>query len=180
MEKDILEMIKQEYSDMEKISTRDYSEIASLETSPDVQRYRYLIGLKNDRDLIEYGKRCIVGKVIDKYGHGLIKESNNIWCFLFESDTKSIKGIPFALVETADDEDIAVIYRDLEDSSRMIAISKANQEEFEATHNVVFGNPQISDYSDRYYNIRHKFFESCITNGQEIAVQKILSRSKNN
>ena len=31
MEKDILEMIKQDYSDMEKISTRDYSEIAELE-----------------------------------------------------------------------------------------------------------------------------------------------------
>ena len=90
MEKDILEMIKQDYSDMEKISTRDYSEIAELEKNPIVQRYRYLIGLKESRDLIEYGKRCIVGKIIEKYGHGLIKESNNIWCLLFESDRKSV------------------------------------------------------------------------------------------
>lgn len=180
MEKDILERINQDYSDIEKISTRDYSEIAELEKNPIVQRYRYLIGLKESRDLIEYGKRCIVGKIIEKYGHGLIKESNNIWCLLFESETKYIKDIHFEYFDKIDGEKIAVVYRDLEDGSRMIAISKDNQEEFEATHNVVYGNSQISDYSDRYYNTRHKFFEYCITDGQDVAVQKILSRSKNN
>lgn len=180
MEKDILEMMKQDFSDMEKISCGDYSEIIKLEKDPNVQRYRYLISLKESRDLIEYGKRCIVGKIIDKYGHGLINESNDIWCLLFESEAQRLKEIPLIWLDKVDDKKIVVVYRDIENSSRMVAVSKDNQEEFEKTHNVVFGNSQINDYADRYYNTRHKFFEDCITDGQTTAVQKILSRSKSN
>lgn len=176
MEKDILEMIRQDYCDMRKISDGDYSEIIELEENPVVQRYRYLIGLKESRDLREYGKRCIVGKIIEKYGHGVIKESNNIWCLLFESEAKYIKGIPFDCFDQIDEEQIVVVYRDVEDSSRTVAISKDRQEEFEATHNVIFGDSQILDYSDRYYNIRHKFFNDCVIDGQDAAVEKILSK----
>ena len=92
MEKDILEIIKREASDIKKIADGDYSEISELEKDPIVQRYLYLKCLKESRDLIEYGNRCIVGKVIEKYGHGLIKDSNNIWCFLFESEARNIRG----------------------------------------------------------------------------------------
>ena len=175
MEKDMLETIKQDYNDMEKISNADYSEIIELEKNPVVQRYRYLISLKESRDLIEYGKSCIIGKIIEKYGHGLIKESNNLWCFLFESEAKHIKGIPF---DEVNGNQIVVVYQDVEDSSKIIAISKDKQEQFEATHNVVFGKPQIYDYLDRYFNVRHEFFKDCITDGQGVAVQKILTKKK--
>ncbi len=180
MEKDILEMIKREVSDMTKIADGDYSEIAELEKNPIVRRYLYLKSLEESRDLIEHGRRCIVGRIIDKYGHGVIKESNNIWCFLFEAEAKKVKGSSFEHFDKVDEDQIVVVYRDIEDSSRIIAISKDNQGKFEATHNVVFGNLQILDYSDRFYNTRHKFFENCITDGQDTTVQKILSRHKDN
>ena len=105
MEKEILEMIKKEVSDMEKIAVRDYSEIEKLEKDPNVQRYIYLKGLKENRDLIEYGARGIIYDIIEKYGHGLIKESNNIWCFLFESEVKDVKGIPISYLNDFDDDE---------------------------------------------------------------------------
>lgn len=180
MKKDILENIKQEYNDMLKISNGDFTEITELENNPVVQRYRHLLDLKKSRDLVEKGKRCIVGKVIEEYGHGVIKESNNIWCLLFETEAKKVKGSSFEHFDKVDEDQIVVLYQDIENSFRTIAISKANQEEFEATHNVVFGKPHIYDSSDRYYNTRRQFFEDCITNGQEEAVKKILSRQKDN
>lgn len=182
MEKDILEMIKREASDMKKIADRDYSEISELEKDPIVQRYLYLKGLKESRDLIEDGKRCIVGKVIDKYGHGLIKDSNNIWCFLFESDAKAIREVFFPgifLDGNVRDDQVIVVYRDLENSERINFITKDKQEEFEATHKVVFGKSSILDPAGRYYNTRHQFFEDCINDGQEAAVKKVLSKDIN-
>ena len=179
MEKDILEMIKREVSDMKKIADGDYSEISELEKDPIVQRYLYLKGLKESRDLIEYGKRCIVGKVIEKYGHGLIKDSNNIWCFLFESEARNIRGISFDGFDSIPEDQVMVVYQDLEDNTRVIVICKDKQEEFESTHNVVYGKSSILDYSDRYYNTRHQFFEDCINDGQETAVKKVLSKDIN-
>ena len=71
------------------------------------------------------------------------------------------------------------ILEDLEDSTRVIVICKDKQEKFEATHNVVYGKSSILDYSDRYYNTRHQFFEECINDGQETAVKKVLSKDIN-
>ena len=169
MKKEILEMIKKDYSDMKKIANGDYSEILELEKNPVVERYRYLVSLKESKDLKEYGEKCIVSKIMDKYGHGAIKETNDIWCFLFEAAENYSKG---------NEENITMaVYRNIEDGSKIIAISKGSREEFEETHNVVFGKSQIEDYSDRYNNVKYEFFNDCITDGQEVAVKKLFLRN---
>ena len=38
----------------------------------------------------------------------------------------------------------------------------------------------IRDYVDRYYNLRREFFTSCVEEGQENAVQKILKKYPKN
>ena len=174
MEKDILNKIRQECTDMKKIIRGDLSEIKELEKNPAVQRYCYLMSLKNSQDLIERGERAIIGQIIEKYGNGRIEKTNDIWCFLFELPAEKIKKIPLGDVEK---NQIMAVYQDIEDSSRMIAITKDEQEEFESTHNVVLGNSKIFDESDRYYNIRHKFFDACINSSQEEAIQKVLSKT---
>lgn len=119
--------------------------------------------LTESRDLQEYGKNHITSKIIEKYGNGLIKDSNNIWCYLYHTFDR-------------DHSKTIVVYQDLENSTKYMTIDVDKQDEFEATHNVVYGNLDIRDYNDRYYNIKHQFFEDCINDGQEIAVQKVLSK----
>lgn len=171
MEREILEMIRQEAVDMKKIVSGDYSEIEELKKDSKVQRYLHLIDLKNSRELIEDGERCIVGKIISKYGYGSIKETNGIWCYLFEAPAGRIRGIP---VDSADPDQIMVVYQDLEDAKKLIAVSKEEQKEFEDNHTVVYGNQNIVSYGDRYYNTRHRFFKECIDNGQEEAIKKLI------
>lgn len=182
MEKSILEMIKQDISDMNKAVDGDCSEILELEKDLKVQRYIYLKKLMESDELRAYGKNSILGIIISKYGQGAINESNNIWCRLFESDAKAIREVFFPgifLDDNVRDDQVIVVYRDLENSERINFITKDKQEEFEATHKVVFGKTSIIDPSDRYYNTKHKFFSDCVDYGQEEAVKKALSLHTN-
>ena len=161
MEQEILETIKQKYNDMTKISKNDYSELEELEKNPVVQRYLYLKKLKESNEELAYhgasiySHHIIIGNILDEYGNGKIKKTNNIWCYLFENGD-------------------AVVYCDIENKSRITCISKDIQEEFENTNKVVYGSNYIRDYSDRYYNTRYKFFNWCIEEGQEEAVNKVM------
>ncbi len=160
MENDTLKKIQAEYSDMLKIAQKDYSEIEELAKDPNVQRYLYLRSLADSRDLIEDGKIGALDRIIRDYGINTIKETNNILCYLYELKN----GV--------------LVYLDLEDKAKAYAINKEEKEEFERTHKVVYGDTSILDCMGRYYNTRYKFFEDCINEGQETAVEKLLSREK--
>ena len=177
MEKEILEKMIEEYKDMEKIADKDFSELDELEKNPAVRRYLYLSALKNDRDIVEYGKLYIVDNIMKKDGYGAIKETNNIWCYMFETKAKNITGV---FLPNIDKDKVVVVYWDLENNTKYVVIPKEEQKEFEAKNKVVYGNIRIGDYTDRYYNTRHKFFEDCIKVGQEEAVQKILTKTNQN
>lgn len=173
MEKDIYEKIIRDAKSMEKILDGDYSEFKELEKDPNVQRYIYLNRLKNSYRLNYYGKNSIVGEILEQYGEGLIENTNNIWCYALENEARKIY---FSGVDRSDPYKIWIVYMDLENNKKTIAISKENQEKFESTHKIAYKNPNIDDFSDGYYNIRHRFFEDCINEGQEIAIQKILAK----
>lgn len=160
MENDTLKKIQAEYSDMLKIAQKDYSEIEELAKDPNVQRYLYLSSLADSRDLIEDGKIGALDRIIRDYGTNTIKETNNIWCYLYELKNGML------------------VYLDLEDRAKAYEINKEAKEEFERTHKVVYGDTSILDGMGRYYNTRYKFFEDCINEGQEAAVEKLLSREK--
>ena len=53
MNKEIIQQIRQEYNDFYKISKGDLQEIKELEQNPIVQRYRYLLNLKNSIERID-------------------------------------------------------------------------------------------------------------------------------
>ena len=178
MENDILEKMRQESADMTKIARGDYSEIEELKMNPAVKRYLYLQELKDSRDLIEDGERIVVGKLIGKYGSGLINKTNNIWCCLCEvpaSIAKSVFGIKLA---TANENERVIVYFDIENAAIKVAIKKEEQADFEASHKVVFGKQTIYDCTDRYFNTRQQFFSDCIEHGQEVSVQRLLEKPK--
>lgn len=165
MENEILEKIKKDYKDMMTIAGGDYSEIEELKKHPAVQRYLQLVKLQDNPSIIragmsEYFEREILGEIIGKYGYGKIKETNHIWFLYYEA--------------VKDGEEI-LVYVDIEDKSQRIVIKKEDRDEFERTHIVIYGNSNICSGEDRYYNIREMFFGNCLTEGQEVAVQKLLS-----
>jgi hypothetical protein len=178
MEKEILEAMKKEYKDMETIANRDHSEFKELENDPKVQRYLYLKKLMDSRTLIESGTKYIADELVDKYGSGKIRQSNNIWCYYFENEGKKLKYYIYTEKEDFTDDDIVVVYIDIENEHRTVAIKKENQEEFEKNNIVVYGNMSIQDPYDRYYNTRLQFFKECLANGQEAAVTKMLTMRK--
>lgn len=53
MNKEILEKIKQDYIDMDKISRGDFSEITELEKDAIVQRYKHLLDIKESCCVID-------------------------------------------------------------------------------------------------------------------------------
>lgn len=177
MEKDIVEAIKRDCADMQMMVNKDYSELEELKNNPAVQRYLYLEKLKDERSLVERKERAITDEIIEKYGAGAIKETNNIWCFLYEIPGKRInKYFYFVYADFFNDNDTVALYCDIENSSRQVAIISNRKDEFEATHLVVYGNRDIYDGKGRYYNTRYQFFDDCIKYGQIEAVQKVLSR----
>ena len=181
MEQEILHDMKQDYSDMLKISQGDYSEIEKLKEDSAVKRYLYLMKLKQDPYMAEHGNWSLVGNVMSKYGYGAIKESNDIWVYMWESKASRFKDVTFIGFDGPIDENqMAVLYQDLEIGNRMIVVNKAKQEEFERTHKIVRRDPNIIDPGDGYYNRKYHFFDDCIKEGQEIAIQRVLFQRKDN
>lgn len=178
MKSDILEKIKQESRDMKRIVNRDYSEIEELKRDPAVQRYLYLMELKDSRDLAESGESIVPSVILSKYGSGEIKETNNIWCFIYEAPAKNMVGVTDEEVSGYDDDQVLALYYDIENNTKRIVVKKEDRKAFEAANKVVFGSPHIYDGFDRYFNTRYHFFSDCISDGQEKAVERILARPK--
>ena len=180
MENEIIKTIKTDCDSMRKLANGDYSEIKELEKNPAVIRYLYLTDLRYSHDIVDHKEKHITDLIIEKYGSGAIKETNNIWCYLYDTAASRIKDVSTVNPNSFDDNEVVAIYRDIEDSTRIMAIKKEEKESFEASHKVVFGDSQILDGNDRYYNTRRMFFDACIKESQEEAVEKLLTKCRNN
>lgn len=175
MKETVFKQMTEKYKDIKKISEGDFSEIDELEKNPIVQRYNYLLGLKNSRYEFENEDR-IAGYLLRKYGYGFIQETNDIWCLVYEISVQQYEEWFKTSLSEYDKNSTVLVYYDIENNQKHIAISKDEQENFESTHNVIFGKLSIKDDEDRYYNVRHEFFSTCLNEGQEVAIQRILKK----
>lgn len=175
MEKDLYLKMLQDYKDMNCIANHDDTEMEELLKDSKVQRYLYLKELRENayryRD-----KSRIIGSLIDNYGYGAIKETNNIWYYFLEGKVKDIKRFAHEELEKMEEQQEAIIYLDLENNERIRIVKKEKQDVFEDNNYVVYGNMDIRDALDRYYNTRKPFFQDCLELGQATAIKKILTR----
>lgn len=184
MNKETFEQIKKDYTDMDKISRGDFSEIDELEKSPIVQRYNYLLDMKKSYHGIDnyYRESHIFSEIINKYSNGLIEQTNNIWFWFCDISIKEYEKMFSTSLDNDDKDSIIAVYIDLENSKRVATIPINKQVEFESTNNVIRGKRTIIDSADRYYNARYEFFNACVNKGEkpavEMMVQEELSRSK--
>lgn len=180
MNKEILQQIKQEYNELHKISEGDLQEIKELEQNPIVQRYRYLLNLKDSFARIDdcYKQSYIYSEIINKYGNGLIEPTNNLWFWFFDISVSQYEKMFKTVSNETDKDRIVCIYLDLENSKKIIAIPLEEQDAFEAMNKVIRGKRTIYDAQDRYFNTRYEYFNLCINEGQETAIKTMLNKEK--
>ncbi len=176
MEKEILEKIKQEFSETKLWLETDLAEMEELEKNPIVARYARLVKLKCELDhgLSLDSDDAIVRHAFWKYAQGSIKETNDIWFLLGEYTPDSYRE---CYGETAEESDV-LVYINLENEFMYQTIGLDEQKSFEACHRVIKSERQ--ENWRMYYKIRNEFFASCINVGQDIAVQKVLNKNKKN
>jgi len=176
MNKEILEKIKQDYIDMDKISKGDFSEITELEKNPIIQRYKYLLDIKKSYYGIDddYRQFHSLGEIINRYGNGLIAQTNNIWFWFSDMPIRKYEEMFSTSLDKTDKDSIIAVYIDLENSKRVIPIPIDKQIDFESTNNVIRGKRTIIDPADRYYSARCEFFNLCVNEGQNPAVKMVL------
>lgn len=116
--------------------------------------------------------------MLNEYGQ-YIQETNGIWCLVYEISAQKYEELFIESLRELDKNSPVYVYFDIENSQRHVAINKEEKENFESTHSVIVGNLSIQDVADRYYNVSHEFFNSCLKDGQDIAVQKILTKYSN-
>ncbi len=176
MNNKIYEEIVEKAKSMEKIVEEDYSEIEELEKNPIVQKYLYLMDLKKDHDLADDGKFAIPYKLATEYAE-TIKETNNIWFMFCElSAERACELVDIDVPYGISNNEMVVIYRDIENVNRYNVISKKERESFEATHNIAYGNTEIEEPFGRYFDARRDFFDDCIKHTQDYAIQKVLKK----
>ncbi len=178
MNKEILNQIKQEYQEMAKISKGDFSEITELEKNPIVQRYKHLMRIKETcygRDS-DYEESYIFNEIINKFGNGIIKETNKIWFYFLNMPLSKYEEIFNKSLGGMNRDSIVSVYLNLENAKEVIAIPLEKKTDFESKNIVVRGKQSIDDPSDRYYNKRYNFFKLCITEGQDLAIKRMLEK----
>ena len=177
MENELLETVKRECKDITELFTSDFAEIDKLEKNPIVQRYKYLIKL---RDQSIYNGFVSDDKILDycleQYVYGKVRETNDIWLLMIEGTVGEFEKLFGIQLLEKDKSKVAIFYKDIEDPTRTNLVLKEDQEEFEKAHRVVTGKEYIYDCEGRYYNLKHEFFTSCVKDGQENAVQMILKK----
>lgn len=178
MNESTLGKIVKEYKDIKKIVEGDFSEIEELEKDPIIQRYNYLMMLKDKRFDFETD-RAIEGHLLSEYCQGYIEETNGIWCLVYEMSVQKYEDGFNTTLNEYDKDDMVLVYFDLENNQRHTVISKEEQETFESSHDVIYGKPSITDGCDRYYNVRRAFLDLCLKEGQDVAVKKVLTMYSN-
>jgi hypothetical protein len=177
MENEVLERIRKEYNDITGSIDSNFRELSRLEDNAIVKRYNYLKKLKDMTSIGELkNHKSVLDHCIEEHGYGKARQTNEIWLFMFECPIEAFeKRFNVRLLEQ-DKSKIVAYYTDLENKSKHAIVLKEKQIEFESTHRVVTGKNDIYDYLDRYYNIRHEFFVSCVEEGQDKAVEMILQK----
>ena len=179
MENEILEKIKKEYKDIGESLNSNFREINRLEDNQFVKRYNYLKGLKEQ---VSSGcfddSKSVLDYCIEKHGYGKVRQTNEIWLFMFECPIRTFERMFNIRLIEEDKSKIIEYYTDIENKAKHAIVLKGNQEEFERKHNIITGKKDILDYIDRYNNARHEFFISCVEEGQNRAVKMILEKYK--
>lgn len=178
MENELLKKIKQEYKDIRAALDSNFREISKLESNQIVKRYNYLKYLRTKKENGEFNNsKNILDYCFEHYGYGKVRNTNEIWLLMFECPISVFeKRFNVRLLEE-DKSKIVAYYTDIENAAKHTIVTKDNQEEFERTHKVITGKTvYIFDSYGRYYDIRHEFFTSCVEDGQENAVKKILEK----
>lgn len=180
MNKEIIQQIRQEYNDCYKISKGDLQEIKELERNPIVQRYRYLLNIKDSIERIDdcYKQSYIVGEIINKYGNGFIESTNNLWFWFLDCSISQYEKMFKTISEETDKDRIVCIYLDIENSKKVIVIPFEERDAFETINKVIRGKRTILDSQDRYFNARYEYFNLCINEGQETAIKTMLCEEK--
>ena len=177
MENEILEKIRKEYKDITEAINSNFREISRLEDNQFVKRYNYLKSLKAKASFGEFSNdKNVLDYCLEEYGYGKPRETNEIWLFMFECSIEKYEKMFKVRLLEEDKNKMVAYYTDIENKSKHAVVAKEKQEEFESTHRVVTGKLSIYDCCDRYYNLRREFFASCLEEGQEQAVQKILKK----
>ena len=141
-----------------------------------IKREYHLLSLNESLDKIEncYKESYILEKIINKYGKGLIEETNNLWFWFLDVSISQYEKIFRKTLEKTDKDRMVSVYLDLENSQRILVISLEEQVAFETKNKVIRGKRTIEDAEDRYFNTRFEYFNLCIHEGQEIAIKTIL------
>lgn len=177
MENEILDKIKKEYKDIRDTLNNNFREISRLEETSTVKRYNYLKNLRDRARSGEFEKdRDVLDYCLEEYGYGKPRKTNEIWLYMLECPIATYEKLFKVRLLEQDKSKTVILYIDLENRTKRSIVLKENQEEFERTHRVIYGKEHILDCYDRYYNARREFFVSCLENGQEKAVQMILTR----
>ena len=177
MEIELYEKIKKRQEEYEKLAKGDYSEILKLKQTELVKRYLYLIELKEYVDETNFydGKDPnIAVEVIEKYGTGKIHRTNEIWMSIIEFSKEDYEKFFNKPLPNISNGTMVTMYWDIENKAREVVIPAEAKDEFESTHRVISGDLSILDAWDRYFNARYQFFNIMFSEGQEVAVAKIL------
>ena len=177
MENEVIENIRKEYKDITGVIDSNFRELGLLEDNAVVKRYKYLKGLK---DKVQCGElkdnKSVLDHCIEEYGYGKPRQTNEIWLYMLECTVEKFEQLFKVRLLEQDKSKTVVLYYDIENRAKHAIVPKENQEEYESTHNVVYGKETIYDCMDRYYNLRREFFVSCVEEGQEKAVGMVLSK----
>ncbi len=177
MENEVLDRIKKEYNDISDTLKSNFREIGRLEETLTVKRYNYLKELRSKVQCGEFSKDGdVLDYCLEEYGYGKPRKTNEIWLYMLECPVSQYEEYFNIRLLEQDKSKVVILYTDLENRTKRSIVPKENQEEFESTHRVIYGKSTIFDCYDRYYNARREFFVSCLENGQEEAVQMILTK----
>ena len=173
MEKEILEKIKLDIEDTKNLLDTNLAEMQELEQNEIVKRYIRLSRLKYELD---HGLRLesdydIAMHEYWKYTQGIIQETNQIWFLIGVYDSEEYQE---AFNDKSENKNDVLVYINLENEKMHIGIGLDEREEFESSHNVIVTNRQYAWHD--YYKTREAFFMSCINEGQEVAIKKVLKK----
>lgn len=159
-----------------KIMKDDFNELKKLEEKPDVIRYKALMKMKEDIRTIKNVNE-LIEQCKTKFGIGL-EETNNIWVYAYELSCEECERVFYKKLGDEYKNKRVVVYCDLESAYKYKYIPYEDKEEFESSNKVIYGNKDMLSFSDRYYDARSNFFKYAILEGQEQAVQKVLTMYK--
>lgn len=186
MKKELIEKIKEEIVDLkykQKIIRDSIVELDELKQNQSVKRFLELLEFdteKNRRFIIK-NEIGLLGVVYNKYGR-FLNENNNIYFCMgtYTNSNKNVfeQGFGFFALDRDDPRALFRIYINLENESDYIKVPIEECELFEIEHKVIFPKYSCVNFKE-YYKVSEEFFRTIILEGQDVAIEKVLSLKKN-